>query len=95
MNAKTIYSIDIEIVANPDIRGGFWRESRETTTTLLAKNLKDLQKKFKNFLDKNEYGGGNLYKADVYKYCDEELHYIGRFSYNGRLWDTNDKEILI
>ncbi len=89
------YIVFIKIVANPDIRGGFWGESRETTVTITADNLKDLQFRYLDFLNRNEYGGGNLAEATIHKYCDEKLIYFGRFSYNGRLWNTNDEEILI
>lgn len=89
------YAIKFQIDANPDIPKGFWGEKRETDGTMFAENLKDLQTMFLNFLDENDYGAGNLSKANVYNLENKEFSYIGRFSYNGRLWNTDEKEIKI
>ncbi len=91
----TKYAIKFQIDANPDIPEGFWGERRETGGTMFAESLKDAQTMFLNFLDENDYGAGNLSKANVYNLENKEFSYIGRFSYNGRLWDIDEKEIKI
>jgi len=56
-----------------------------------GETLIEMRKKFEAYRDDNWLGGGNFGRIWVYKGPNK----MGRFSYNGRFWDEEDKEIII
>lgn len=56
----------------------------------LIDTLAEASKEVSNYIDKHDISSSCFTGGDVY--CGDEL--IAHVSYNGRVWDTNNKEIL-
>lgn len=82
-----MFKLTFTIHGNPDRNQGDWQE----THTLSAPTINDLRKSVLAFQGDNDIGGGNWGEATLTK--DGKV--VGRMSYNGRLWDGDDKEIIL
>ena len=93
--AESGFKLVGKIVANHD-RAQYFKAMK---LELVAPSLKDLQARQKQFIDESatgescefSIGGGNWSKFQVF---NPEGVLIGRMSYNGRIWDANDQEIV-
>jgi hypothetical protein len=95
----------LEYAPNPDLMNGqgngsgFWGSPVDFPKQAPeVKSLKDAQKKFVAWRERNQLGGGNMarHTGEVY---DDKKKCIARISYNGRVWTPgewpNCKEIKI
>jgi hypothetical protein len=58
-------------------------------------SLQDASKKCREYIERNELGGGNWIGGAVF-FCKDgsvEFVQVARVSYNGRIWDMSGKEI--
>ena len=82
---------------NPDIKamGGYWQEPvTPKKVTMEITNLADARSSFESWRDSNDLGAGNLTKrCGVVRRKNGQL--VGRFSYNGRFWNPEGKEVSI
>lgn len=80
---------------NPDIQGGYWDGTPPgpKRKTIEVPDLESGRKAYRTWIGENGLGGGNMTRASGTIKNGETV--IGRFSYNGRLWDKDDKEILV
>jgi hypothetical protein len=95
--AEKVFKMEGKIVANPDFAQYF----RPRKLVLVGTTLADLKARQRQFIDESalgissefSIGGGNWgYKNTV---TDPEGKIIGRMSYNGRIWNENDEEVLV
>ena len=87
-------TVTLSAGGNPDylaVKGQYdFRESIYIgETTVKINSLPEASKVCRNFIDENNLGGGNWTGGEVF----EEGEQIARISYNGRVWDMEDKEI--
>lgn len=61
------------------------------TTTLRAATFPRIRIMMEEFQSRHDLGGGNWKEATLY----EDDKKVGRVSWNGRVWDENDKEVQI
>ena len=93
MTQEQMMTVKLSSCGNPDFRQnpneplfGCPKEVYVEVATLKGASLICLK-----YIDSWELGGGNWDGGQVY----EGNKQIARVSYNGRVWDLNDKEILI
>ena len=65
-------------------------ESLSPKKTVNVHDLKQASKVCRDYIEEYDLGGGNWIGGQVF---DGEKQ-IARISYNGRIWDLDDKEIL-
>lgn len=91
------FRLEIQIVSNPDFHQYF----KPMKVTITAETLKDLKVLQRQFIDESmtgessefPIGGGNWgHKTSVFA-PDNQL--IGRMSYNGRIWNEKEEEVLV
>jgi hypothetical protein len=78
---------------NPDIQenGGYWSPGKRPRPIWVnVRDLAEARERCLHFIVHNDLGGGNFSGGEV---RDDANKTIARVSYNGRVWDTNDKEI--
>lgn len=85
--SDTGFYIEVKVVANGDHGESF----RPRKAKIHGLNLKDLKERQYQFVNENGIGGGNWTKTFVFNSRGEK---IGRMSYNGRIWDANENEIV-
>ncbi len=76
---------------NPDINGGYWGfpvDRKPINWT--GATMEEARVSLRAWIDRNELGFGNVPPV---KLLDETGKTLGQFSYNGRLWDEQGKEI--
>lgn len=80
---------------NPDIPGGYWNgiPSTPETQTVEVENLAEGRKTLREWIESHDLGAGNMTRNCGKIYNQNVL--VGRFSYNGRLWDETQKELPI
>jgi hypothetical protein len=95
--AEKSYRFEVQIVSNPDFHQYF----RPMKAVIFGETLADLKARAMQFIEESytgvssdiPIGGGNWgHKTMVYT---PEGKVLGRMSYNGRLWDKNDNEVII
>jgi hypothetical protein len=90
--------LTLEYAKNPDIddeRGGYWQEPvTPKKTTLEVTNLRDARSSFESWRDVNGLGGGNMTRRSG-RVARKNGQLGGRFSYNGRFWNPEGKEVII
>jgi len=88
----------IKHCSNPDLyqhklKGGYWSEMtrpnnvKHERVTTFAQASKICRK----FIEKYDLGGGNWIDGEIYRNKKK----VATVSYNGRVWDLNEKEIVI
>ena len=79
--------------ANPDLRLGYWDDGKPAAKhkVLQVASLKEASKACRRYIDRNGLGGGNWTGGQV----AEDGVFVARVSYNGRVWDANQQEILV
>jgi hypothetical protein len=87
-----LYELELEAEPNPD----YDNHSHEGTVKIkkhkvVADSLFDAKMKYFNFINENDLGSGNVPPSALYK----DGKKIGEFSYNGRLWDNDGKEVVV
>jgi len=87
-------TVTLSSVGNPDYHQGSgkydFRGSLYIDETIVKINsLQEASKVCRDFIEENDLGGGNWSGGKVY----ENGLQIARISYNGRIWDMEDKEI--
>ncbi len=88
----SILTLKIEVCGNPD-KGQDPSQPPfgvNRFTTLRAGRIEIIRILVNEFQAEHDLGGGNWKEAILYR-DDEE---VGRMSWNGRVWDKGDKEIL-
>lgn len=88
----SMLTLKIEVCGNPD-KGqdpSLPPFGVERHHTLRASRIEIIRLLVEELQAKHNLGGGNWKKAILYR--DEEE--IGRMSWNGRVWDIGDKEVL-
>lgn len=89
----SILTLKIEVCGNPD-HGQDPDQPPfgvKRNTTIRAGRIEIIRLLVEEFQNENNLGGGNWKNAILYR-DDEE---VGRMSWNGRVWDKEDKEILL
>ena len=79
--------------SNPDIAGGYWNEPEESgkTQNVPVGSFAEASKVCSAFIRRNQLGGGNWTGGNIY----EGRKKIARVSFNGRVWDNDDNEIVV
>lgn len=88
----SILTLKIEVCGNPD-KGQDPAQPPfgvPRTTTIRAARIEIIRLLAEEFQTRHNLGGGNWKEAILYR-DDEE---VGRMSWNGRVWDIGDREIL-
>lgn len=80
-------TVKLSSCANPD-HGERTAPSKKENTQ--CKTLADARTACMVYIQRHDLGGGNWNGGDV---MDHAKKFIARVSYNGRVWDANDKEI--
>ena len=89
--------VTLSHVPNPDImdrgRHGYWHPPVDGGAARLVRvaSLADVSRKCMEYIHRNGLGCGNWTGGAVH----ENGKRIATVSYNGRVWDNNDKEIAI
>lgn len=87
---KTL-TLRLEHTPNPDIRGGYWEAPIDEPREIVeVPSLADARRRFRDWIERNGLGGGNMTKNSGQVHDGETL--VGRFSYNGRYWLPNGEE---
>ena len=80
-------------VKNPDIRNGsgYWEEPKESGKKrfVTVGSMTDAVKVCMDYISHNGLGGGNWSGGKIFVGGKQ----VAKVSYNGRLWDMQDKEI--
>lgn len=87
------FAIILEHTANPDIKG-YWTPPKDPCYQAVPVNsLEGASQAFRGWIRYNGLGGGNLteHAGKVIRVQDGQI--VARVSYNGRIWDTEGKEI--
>jgi len=90
------YIVNLKHVPNPDINyvngNGYWGlPTDKKDITIKTNTLREVQDKFDDWKNRNELGGGNV----PYIYIrDTENKKIAHISYNCRIWDMDNNEII-
>lgn len=89
------FILNLSHAPNPDIDGGYWQEPiAPRKATFVVSNLRDARSTFEAWRDADGFGGGNMAR-----HCGEirrkNGQLVGRFSYNGRFWNPEGKEVLL
>jgi hypothetical protein len=93
------FTLTLQHAPNPDIgdRDGYWQPTvnkpREIVTMVVT-NLRDARTSFEAWRDANGIGGGNMTKRSG-RLTRKNGRLVGRFSYNGRFWNPEGKEVHI
>ena len=79
--------------SNPDIAGGYWNDPEESgkTQNVPVGSFAEASKVCSAFIRRNLLGGGNWTGGKIY----EGRNYVGHVSFNGRVWDKDDNEIVV
>lgn len=88
----SILTLKIETCGNPD-RGQDPAQPPfgvPRSTTIRAARIEIIRLMVEEFQAEHNLGGGNWKEAILYRDEDE----VGRMSWNGRVWDKSDKEVL-
>lgn len=82
----------ISVESNPDIDGGFWSPElvmyMPQRIKIYVGSKADASKKFMQFTADHDLGAGNCPGGGLI--YDDEDRYIGRISYNGRIWGPEE-----
>ena len=91
---KIMYKMYLEHVPNPDI-GGYYQYPEDENQWVYGQSLMEMQKIFVDWIYRNDFGSGNI--PYIYVIDRGRGHKIGKFSYNGRLWELGEgyNEILL
>jgi hypothetical protein len=89
-----MYKMYLEHVPNPDI-GGYYQYPEDENQWVYGQSLMEMQNIFVDWIEKNGFGSGNI--PCIYVIDRGRGHRIGKFSYNGRLWELGEgyNEILL
>lgn len=82
-------TVKLSSVGNPDFRQDP-NASQSPAKTVRVLTLKGAGRVCQSYIADWNLGGGNWTGGQVYKGKKQ----IARISYNGRIWDLNDKEII-
>lgn len=81
--------------SNPDLfdRGGYWDDPIDSgkTQNVTINSFAEASKVCSDFIRRNSLGAGNWTGGKIY----EGRNYVGHVSFNGRVWDKDDNEIVI
>ena len=77
---------------NPDYQQDPYRPVYGVPNLLLTGTPKELRDAWLQWIGRHELGGGNIAESSIH---DAEGNLVGRFSYNGRIWSPEDKELRI
>ena len=95
-----MYKMYLEHVPNPDIGDrcgidGYWEDWEDENQWVYGKSLAEMQDIFVEWRNRNGFGSGNI--PYIYVIDRGRGHKIGKFSYNGRLWELGEgyNEILL
>ena len=93
LNRKAaLYSVKLSNVGNPDFRQDPDRPLPDTTCGWAhVDTLKECSDLCRTYIAFYDLGGGNWNGGHIMR-ADGVM--IGRVSYNGRIWDPSDKEII-
>lgn len=92
MNNDTTMKLILQHASNPDIHGGYWDSPVDPKRmTKQVETLTEARHEFNAWVDRNRLGGGNLTRQAGHLFDGRTL--LGRFSFNGRFWGTDGKEI--
>lgn len=87
--------LTLQHTANPDIGGGYWEPPVDRKLTYVTVDtLQGAREAFIAWRLRNSLGCGNL-PVRSGQLRDDDGTVIGRFSYNGRFWGPDDKEIPV
>lgn len=77
---------------NPDISGGYWDKPIDAAKprSIPCDSFADAAYVARRYITRNNLGGGNWTGGQI---TDEFGKTVARVSFNGRVWDLNDKEI--
>lgn len=94
---KEKFVLRLEHCPNPDIHdsNGYWQPPvTERKVTVEVSNLLDARGTFESWRDANGLGGGNMAR-----HCGEirrkNGQLVGRFSFNGRFWNPEGREVFL
>lgn len=85
--------VTLSHASNPDIVGrGYWSVmNRPRKKSIEVASFAEASRVCREYIERYELGGGNWTGGTI----TEKGKEIGRVSYNGRVWDTDGKEIEI
>jgi hypothetical protein len=79
---------------NPDLAYGYWEDPIDPRNMIAeVTSLKEASQVYRAWITKNRLGGGNVTMRSGQVTVNNKV--IARVSYNGRVWDTKGKEIII
>jgi len=88
-----MYLVKVKFRENPDIPEGFW--SPDLIWCLAYRGifptLQDIKEDFLKKIDEQDLGSGNFESGAI---LTTDGDYVGRLSYNGRIWNANNEELI-
>ena len=86
------YTVRISHRANRDIDGGYWGQRPTARAKWVPVNsMSEASALCAAFIAQHELGGGNWSGGQIRNHAGRQ---IARVSYNARVWDMNDNEIV-
>jgi hypothetical protein len=87
--------VELKHSPNPDVRGGYWQPPVDSGRARLVPATSTVQasKLCREFIERNELGGGNWSGGKLYEVVAGKKKLIGNISYNGRVWDLQGLEM--
>lgn len=93
-NQRGQYLVKLDNVGNPDFRQDCTRPLPDTFSGWAhVDSLKEASVICRKYISFFELGGGNWNGGEITRATDGLI--VGRVSYNGRVWNPQDKEIAI
>src|SRR5438067_12932016 len=90
--SKGVFTVKLSSVGNPDFRQDPDRPLPGCPSVLAhVETLIEARDLCQHYIAYYELGGGNWNGGEVVRTSDGLV--VGRFSYNGRLWDSNGREV--
>ena len=83
-----LYTVKMSSVGNPDF-GEDPKKSKSPKINMPCNSLKECSRHCLKYIGMFDLGGGNWNGGQVF----QDGIQIARISYNGRIWDMDDKEI--
>lgn len=87
--------VELSHCKNPDLgrTGGYWSAmARPRKKAVAVESFAEASRVCREYTEKYELGGGNWSGGKI---TDDKGTMIARVSYNGRVWDTDGKQIKL